>query len=337
MGCSCINAEKTRNSIKIASKRDIEEQSHPLMNQQSHSRSQENDVRQRNQRNDAEEQKNSTRNNINRDNPALANLNQNRVNSNQVNQVNSNIEMASNNNNHGNPGNNNNEYFNSCSSSDSESDNERDEFFRANEPFLQSKIDPSFNFPEANEMSGTGLKKMKGYICPISKEDLEKKRNDFWSSRIEGDHTIWSTLKACCECDDMNNIKAILDAAEIKPLKKCLNLTYDLQGVMYEIPNYCLNPPVSFDVKAKDFNKPEEKNLHLRIRYVDKELIIKVSNYSKILILIEAITNSLKKDDPSINNENVRLFYCGRELKRQDDLWNYKINEENIIQIFIRK
>ena len=47
------------------------------------------------------------------------------------------------------------------------------------EPFLQSKQDPNFNFKEVEEeiFSGQGLKKMKAYISPISKEDLDK--NEF--------------------------------------------------------------------------------------------------------------------------------------------------------------
>lgn len=55
-----------------------------------------------------------------------------------------------------------------------------DDILRRNSPFLQSKINPNFNFPEVNEIVGSGYKKMKGYICTVSKVDLEKKRNEFW-------------------------------------------------------------------------------------------------------------------------------------------------------------
>jgi hypothetical protein len=57
----------------------------------------------------------------------------------------------------------------------------------------------------------------------------------------------------------------------------------------------------------------------------------------KIASLIETISNYIKKEDQTILAENVKLFYCGRELKREDDLWSYKINQENIIQIFMMK
>ena len=68
----------------------------------------------------------------------------------------------------------------------------------------------------------------------------------------------------CCETEDPENIKAFMDAADIKPVKKCLNICYDLQGAIYEIPNYCLNQPALFEVKAKDTNKPDEKYLNVR-------------------------------------------------------------------------
>ena len=44
-------------------------------------------------------------------------------------------------------------------------------------PFLQSNQDPNFNFKEVEEdiFMGKGLKKMKGYISQIYKEDLDKK------------------------------------------------------------------------------------------------------------------------------------------------------------------
>ena len=44
------------------------------------------------------------------------------------------------------------------------------------EPYLQSKINPSFNFPEVDEEKyiGTGIKKIKGYISNISEEELLK-------------------------------------------------------------------------------------------------------------------------------------------------------------------
>lgn len=56
-----------------------------------------------------------------------------------------------------------------------------------------------------------------------------------------------------------------MEAAGIKPYNKCLNICYDLQGAIYEIPNYCINEPFLFDEKAKDINRPEEKMLNVKL------------------------------------------------------------------------
>ena len=39
---------------------------------------------------------------------------------------------------------------------------------------------------------------MKGYISDIPKEELLKKREEYWNTRIEGDPETWNTLKMCC-------------------------------------------------------------------------------------------------------------------------------------------
>lgn len=83
------------------------------------------------------------------------------------------------------------------------------------------------------------------------------------ASRIEGDHTAWAIIRACCENPETENIKAFLEAGGIKPANKCINFCYDLQGAVYEVPNYCINDPVFYDEKAKDLHRPEEKQLNV--------------------------------------------------------------------------
>ena len=36
-------------------------------------------------------------------------------------------------------------------------------------------------------------------------------------------------------------MKEMFEANEIKPLLKRINFTYDKNGAVYEIPNYCIN------------------------------------------------------------------------------------------------
>lgn len=77
-----------------------------------------------------------------------------------------------------------------------------------NEPYLESKHDPFFNLEEISKLSNlddvyvnTGIKRMKAYTSPISKEELNKKIHDFWDSRIDNDKETWEILRSCCNYD----------------------------------------------------------------------------------------------------------------------------------------
>ena len=193
------------------------------------------------------------------------------------------------------------------------------------EPYLQSRIDPSFNFPEVKEeiYVGKGYKRMKGYISNISEEELKKKRKDFWATRIEGNAETWKFLQEICEnneedCDE--NINAYLQAYGVKPYKKCLNVIYDLTGGLYEIPNYCINDPVKYEIPNINKEKPEERNI---IFYIRKEAIrIKVSksNYYNVFELKKNISDKLNAEP-----DKIRLFFGGKEMKNDKELWFYNI------------
>ena len=166
-----------------------------------------------------------------------------------------------------------------------ENDDEyEDESLMLNEinQYLQSNENPNFNFPEVkdNTFVGKGLKKMKGYISTVPKNELIKKREEFWSSRVEGDSQVWNFLKEVCELPEgeEENIQAILEANEITPLKNCLNITYDREGVLYEIPNYCINDPVGYDLPEMHLKKPEKKFICFHARKGTTQVKIKTYN-----------------------------------------------------------
>ena len=89
------------------------------------------------------------------------------------------------------------------------------------EPFLQSKIDPYFNFPEVDDDTyvGKGLKRMKGYVSSITKEELLRKREEFWQTRVEGNAETWQFLQRICEDPEFEHedIQAYLSATGVIP------------------------------------------------------------------------------------------------------------------------
>lgn len=79
-----------------------------------------------------------------------------------------------------------------------------------NEPYLESRNDPFFNFEEIEDFYvGKGIKKTKAFICPISREELDKKISDFWESRRDNSREIWEILRIIC-CKDIDNGKDFL-------------------------------------------------------------------------------------------------------------------------------
>ena len=71
-----------------------------------------------------------------------------------------------------------------------------------NEPYLESRHDPFFNFEEIDNIwVGSGYKRCLAYISAINKEDLDKKIKDFWESRREFDPEVWAALRNICSPD----------------------------------------------------------------------------------------------------------------------------------------
>ena len=123
-------------------------------------------------------------------------------------------------------------------------------------------------------------------------------------------------------------MKAMLEANEITPLKKCINVTYDKAGEVYEIPNYCINEPVSYDLPEMHIKKPMKKNVSFHVRKGAQQIKIKAANTTQVEKLKSNIGKKL-----GINENNVRLFFRGKELKNGNELWVYNIEDDCVVMI----
>ena len=204
------------------------------------------------------------------------------------------------------------------------------EMARQLEPYLQTKNNPNFNFPEIkkNIYVGKGLRRMKGYISIVPKEELEKRRIAFWGTRIEGDSQVWSFLKELCELPigEEKNMKAMLEANEITPLQKCINVTYDKAGEVYEIPNYCINEPYAYDLPESHVKKPDRKIISFHVRKGAKQIKIKSPNTTLVEKIRSNIANKMQKKE-----EDIRMFFGGKELKDKNELWKYNIDDDCVV------
>ena len=177
---------------------------------------------------------------------------------------------------------------------------------------------------------------MKGYICPVSYDELIKIRQDFWTSRIEGNPQIWEVLHMICNDNSLSleDIDGYMKASNIVTYKGCINVTYDNKGYLYEIPNYCINDPMEY-LKTEEKKPKENKDINIKIRCLNIEEKIKINNYKNISDLKDAI----KKCDNFIQKfmlDNIRLFFGGKELLDQKEIWFYNIENDSIIQMLAK-
>lgn len=208
------------------------------------------------------------------------------------------------------------------------------------EPFLQSKNDPYFNFPEIEGVYvGKGLKKMKGYVSNIPLEEVKRKRREFWQTRVEGNKETWEFLERVCDNPEItdDDVQAYLSAMDVKPYKDCINVVYDGFGGLFEIPNYCIHDPSKYDIpKENDKQKPPEEKINFVVK--NPEITVKIknkSNYLTIEELKEYIVKKKKKD--GISKEQIRLFFSGKELKDENELWFYNISNQSNVLLMIRR
>ena len=317
MGCGCLNKKKVEiisniNDIKNNNDIDVNRDSISL--------------------ND-----NNENNNINQNENNLLNnpVNINTNNQNSSNQNNNQINI--NNNNNINQENNNNLIINNESDINnniiiSESNNPS-VIGPLYEPYLQSKHDENFNYKEIDKYVGVGVKKMKGYISPVPYEELERIRNDFWSSRIEGNPQIWEILHMICNDNSLSleDIDGYMKASNIVTYKGCINVTYDDKGYLYEIPNYCINDPVEY-LKFEEKKPLIKEDIKVKIRCLNYEEKIKINNYQTI----KELRDIIKECDGFKNKfklDNIRLFFGGKELIDKKEVWFYNIESDSIIQM----
>jgi hypothetical protein len=317
MGCGCLNKKKVEiisniNDIKNNNDIDVNRDSISL--------------------ND-----NNENNNINQNENNLLNnpVNINTNNQNSSNQNNNQINI--NNNNNINQENNNNLIINNESDINnniiiSESNNPS-VIGPSYEPYLQSKHDENFNYKETDQYVGVGVKKMKGYISPVPYEELERIRNDFWSSRIEGNPQIWEILHMICNDNSLSleDIDGYMKASNIVTYKGCINVTYDDKGYLYEIPNYCINDPLEYE-EFKEKAPLIKENIEIKVRCFNNEENIKINNYQ----LIKDLKVNIKNNDGFKKKyilDNMRLFFGGKELLDNKEIWSYNIQNDSVVQM----
>jgi len=210
------------------------------------------------------------------------------------------------------------------------------------EPFLQSKNDPSFNMKQLKEMVGEGVKKMHAYVCNLEKDDLERKRHDFWTSRFEGSPETWDLLKLLCEGEFSNKeLNELLFDSQLKPYAGCINVIYDSKGNLYEIPNYCIHDPLEWDIQKLKIPQPDEEKISIIVRLGISDLKVNTVNLCpvkelKLYIIKKFDFSNTDYKEGITDTARIRLFHYGKEMKDTDMLYMHSVESGKIVMMAIR-
>ena len=210
------------------------------------------------------------------------------------------------------------------------------------EPYLASKKDPNFNMPQLKEYVGTGVKKMLGYKCKIEQDELEKTIKDFWSSRFEGNADTWDLIRNLCEGDfQSDDLQEILESSGLRTYAGCINVIFDNKGNMYEIPNYCIHPPLVWDIVKYKIPEPNEENISIIIRNCITDLKVNTINLCPInelkLYILKRFDFSSTDFKHGVEDiSQIRLFHYGKEMRDNDKLFQHHVDDGKIIQMMLR-
>lgn len=180
---------------------------------------------------------------------------------------------------------------------------------------------------------GIGIKKMKGYKCNLKIDELNKKREYFWNIKTNYKNKnwkIWDIIKRAVSFDELR-ATLLLEEYNIKTVNGCINHLVDSNGNYYKIPNYCINEP-SFEINSEDEQNIEDKNVKIKI-YGWKNLEIEIDNKLKGVDLKKIIKKKFSLEDDKI----IRLFSRGNEIKNDDYLYKYNVNENAPVMLMLNK
>ncbi|XP_043111280.1 ubiquitin domain-containing protein 1a isoform X1 [Puntigrus tetrazona] len=179
---------------------------------------------------------------------------------------------------------------------------------------------------------------------PMTEGQLRSKRDEFWDTApaFDGRKEIWDALKAAAvatECNDHELAQAIVDGASITLPHGSLMECYDELGNRYQLPAYCLAPPVNLVSECNDRNVSEnselqekkEKEFQLKVRLsTGKDLRLSVTMADSIRQLKKQL--QIQED---IDTTHQRWFFSGKLLTDKTRLQDTKIQKDFVIQVIV--
>ncbi|XP_062374962.1 ubiquitin domain-containing protein 1a isoform X1 [Sardina pilchardus] len=179
---------------------------------------------------------------------------------------------------------------------------------------------------------------------PMTEGQLRSKRDEFWDTApaFDGRKEIWDALKAAAialECSDHQLAQAIVDGASITLPHGSLTECYDELGNRYQLPAYCLAPPLNLvserneneGVEPSEQQAPPRKEFPLKVRLSSGQDVRLTAS------MADAI-GQLKKQlqaQEDIEVAHQRWFFSGKLLTDKTRLQDTKIQKDFVIQVIV--
>ena len=201
-----------------------------------------------------------------------------------------------------------------------------------NNSFEESlKMFPDMPEWEGGITKGYGIKQMPAYKCDLKIDELNKLREEFWTSKIKLKNK-WKIIHQACIYDHIN-AEEFLYKNNMKTLEGCINICCDKQGNIFRIPNYCINDPY-FQLELLDKNNSKQQNIEIKLFDIINQ---KKYNYT----VLDSITGYelkekiSKEENIDLSKYKIRLLFGGGIIKDNETLFQHKVKNGFIIQICI--
>lgn len=202
---------------------------------------------------------------------------------------------------------------------------------------LNSSYEESLKlFPDMPEWGdglskGYGIKQMPAYKCDLKIDELNKKREEFWSSKTKL-KAKWKIIHQACIYDHIN-AEEFLFKNNMKTLNGCINMCTDDEGNIFRVPNYCINDPY-FQLELLNNNESKGENIEIKLLDV-------VNQKQKKLVVLDSITGReliekyANEENIDLNNNKIRVLFGGGIIKDDETLFQHKVKDGFSIQICI--
>uniref|UniRef100_I3JPN6 Ubiquitin domain containing 2 n=2 Tax=Oreochromis TaxID=8139 RepID=I3JPN6_ORENI len=169
---------------------------------------------------------------------------------------------------------------------------------------------------------------------PMTEGQLRSKRDEFWDTApaFEGRKEIWDALRAAASAFESNDhllAQAILDGASITLPHGALTECYDELGNRYQLPVYCLSPPVNMIEERSD--EPDGGECQLRLRLsTGRDLRLAVRSTDTVGIMKRRLQSQEGVPAPT-----QRWFFSGRPLTDRLRLDQLNISRDYVVQVIL--